>query len=568
MALELTVRPYHKNVGPRGGILVRGSHVAGWLQQVQQMYLSLEDIDAYPVPGTTANTIWGCLLVPRVDGIWPADIGSNVYFQGIQKKLFLPENCQLYPQLSLEEMEKIFSDKPHLFHPETGWVELPEPIRWKDLLVYPHMTGRTIITPEETVLAPSRVFAFYKQSLPYEEVLENMEQEMFPGKISDTRSLSTWEKVKLSLLRSLLGRRHRAEDPSMQGWFDRAMTRVTAKLRSRWLDRLQASLDDLEERNNREVDKLLELFKKDPGKALKYAIPIDNEGLSRGSGSGSYTLSELWGNLSSFGRQSGSAGGSVRLGRDHLNLLSQEYRSAANKLMLNRDYRQAAFVYLRLLKDYAFGAGALEKGGFYAEAASIHLKYLNDKEKAAACYEKGQMPLEAIQLYKEMGRNEKVGDLYLSIGKRKEARPWFEKVVEHYLARFDYTRASLIMWSKLEDPAAAQAMLLKGWKTGKDPVNCLSFYFAAIADRRQLEGEIKKIYEEETNERNRELFLQVLKNQVGKNPDIPDTVRDIAYEIVADRIGENPLIVSELQAFNKKDKNLLKDILIYKQRVK
>ncbi len=493
----LAVKPYHKNVYPRGGILVSGSHVAGWLQKVQHMGLSLEQTDVYPIAGMTANTIWGCLLVPRRDRAWPADIGSNLYCQCIQEKLFLPENSRLYPQLSPEELDKIFRDKPHLFHPETGWVELPEPVRWKDLLIRPDMTDRAIITPEETPFVPSRVFAFYKQSLPYEEVLENMEQELFPGKMPDTRRLSLWEKIKLSLLRFLFGRR-RVEDPSSQGWFDRWLSRLVAKLRSKWLDRLQASLDDLEERNNREVDKLLELFSKNPEEALKYAIPIDNEGLSRGSGSGTFKLLEFWGN----GHQSGSGGGSVRLGRDHLNMLSQEYRSAANKLMINKDYRQAAFVCLRLLKDYRSAADALEKGGFHAEAASVYLKYLNNKEKAAACYEKGQMPLEAIQLYKDLGRNEKVGDLYLSIGKRKEARPWFEKVVEHYLTRFDYTRASLIKRDKLDEPEASQGLLLKGWRADKDPVNCLNLYFSAIDDPRQLEMAIKKMYAEETNERN------------------------------------------------------------------
>ncbi|HXO75573.1 MAG TPA: hypothetical protein VN824_10070, partial [Puia sp.] len=199
--MQLTVKPYHKNAYPRGGILVRGSNVTGWIQRVQEMGLLLEDIDAYPVAGETANTIWGCLLVPRRGGIWPADIGRNIYCQYIQDKLFLPENSRLYPQLSPEELDKIFRGRLHLFHPETGWVELPEPIQWKELLVHPKMAGSTIITPEETVLIPSRVFAFYKQSIPYEEVLENMEQQLFPGKISDTRRLSLWEKIKLGLLR-------------------------------------------------------------------------------------------------------------------------------------------------------------------------------------------------------------------------------------------------------------------------------------------------------------------------------------------------------------------------------
>jgi hypothetical protein len=56
-----------------------------------------------------------------------------------------------------------------------------------------------------------------------------------------------------------------------------------------------------------------------------------------------------------------------------------------------------------------------------------------------------------------------------------------------------------------------------------------------------------------------------MKQQIGR-PGVEQTVRDIAYEIVADRIVEDPFISSELQAFNKKDKRLIKDILLYRQQ--
>jgi hypothetical protein len=89
-----------------------------------------------------------------------------------------------------------------------------------------------------------------------------------------------------------------------------------------------------------------------------------------------------------------------------------------------------------------------------------------------------------------------------------------------------------------------------------------------VPDARRLEQEIQNIYRRETNEKNREKFLQVLKHQFDRYETIQDTVRDIAYEIVAARIGEDPFIASELQAFNKKDKRLLKDILLYRQRAR
>jgi hypothetical protein len=543
------------------------------------MGLSLEELHVYPIAGATANTIWGCLITPRIGaesekGIgggqsWPPDIGSNVYCQCIQGKLFLPENSRLYPQLSVAGLEKLLKDRQHLFHPETGWIELPEPIRWEDLLRLPAATKRTIIRPEEPVFIPSRALAFYKQSLPSEEVLENMEQELFPERAKNTKPLTPWEKIKLGMLRTLFGNPQSPGAGKKPGWFSRLMP----KLRFKWLEKLQDNLDDLEERNNREVDKLLDLFKKNPREALKYAIPIDNEGVSRGKETGSYMLSRWWASFNALGDLVGNGkgsgyGGTVRLGSKQVNLLNQEYRNTAQDLMKNKEYRQAAYIYLRLLKDHYSGADALEKAGLHAEAASVYLKYANNKLRAAECYEKGKMPLEAIELYKELQHIEKVGDLYLSIGKQKEARPFFEEAIDTYAGNQQYVKAAVILRDKLFEPARAQTLLLQGWKDDKDAVNCLNFYFSIIDDTRRLEREIQVMYDRETSEKNREKYLQVLKHQFDRYTEIQDTTRDIAYEIIAQKIGSDPFIAAELQSFNKKDKRLLKDILIYRQRKK
>ncbi|MBS1601333.1 MAG: hypothetical protein JST42_01605 [Bacteroidetes bacterium] len=555
--MQLTVQPYHKNIHPRGGIVIRGRQLSGWLRQVQDMGVSLEAAALYPIPGETANSVWGCLLVPQGgEVVWPDDTGANVYCQCIEGRLFIPANSRLYPQLSIIEFERLFKDRLHFFHPETGWVILPEPVQWRDVLVRPAACLRRITTPAESLAVPSRATAFYKQSLSPEDTLEDLAREFSRASV-DNRPLSFGEKIRLWLLRLLLGKAGEDSD----------------KVRSKWMERLQANLDELEERNNREVDKLLNLFKKDPIEALKYAIPIDNDGVSRGGNTAVFVLSRLWANFSVMGNLLEGVGGgrgkatsgSARLGHNQMHLLNQEYRNTALALMQNKDYRQAAFVYLRLLKDYHAGADALEKGGYYSEAASIYIKYLDNKLRAAECYEKGQLYGEAIELYKELDRSERVGDLYLVIGKKKEARPWFEKVVAQHLDHQDYIRASLCLRKKLDEPEKAQGLLLEGWRNDRDAVPCLNAYFSEIRDDRQLDREIIMIYSEETNGKNEEKFLQVLKQQVGR-PGVEQRVRDIAYEIVANRIAVDPFISGELQAFNKKDKRLLKDILLYRQQ--
>ena len=556
--------------------MIRGQQLFGWLRQVQEMGISLEKFALYPIPGAVANSIWGCLLAPLVplggEPVWPDDPGSNVYCQCIQGRLFIPDNSRLYPQLSTTEIDRLLKDQLHFYHPETGWVLLPDPVQWRDVLVRPVAGPGHITTPAESVFVPSRATAFYKQSLSPEEALEDLALE-FSRASANNRPLSFGEKIRLWLLRLLLGRVRDPSDNRKPGWLSRWLSKLAAPMRSKWMERLQANLDELEERNNREVDKLLKLFKKDPMEALKYAIPIDNDGVSRGGNAAAFVLSRLWSNFSVLGNlldgigggRGGASSASARLGNNQINLLNQEYRNTALTLMQNKEYRQAAFVYLRLLKDYHAGADALEKGGFYSEAASIYIKYLDNKIRAAECYEKGQLYGEAIELYKELDRYEKVGDLYLAIGKKKESLPWFTRVVAQHIDNQDYMRASLCLRNKLGDPEKAQDLLLEGWRKDRDAISCLNLYFAEIRDDRQLDRTINMVYAEETNEKNEEKFLQVLKQQVER-PGVEQMVRDIAYEIVADRIVADPFISGELQAFNKKDKRLIKDILLYRQK--
>jgi hypothetical protein len=137
--------------------------------------------------------------------------------------------------------------------------------------------------------------------------------------------------------------------------------------------------------------------------------------------------------------------------------------------------------------------------------------------------------------------------------------------VAQHLEHQDYLRASLCLRNKLEEPEKAQGWLLEGWRNDRDAVNCLNLYFAETRDDRQLDREINMVYAEETNDKNMEKFLQVLKQQVERTG-VEQMVRDIAYEIVADRIAADPFISGELQAFNKKDKRLIKDILLYRQQ--
>lgn len=583
--MELSVKPHHKNIYPEGGLLIKGDPKE-CLYELQGLDISLPDTMVYVIPGTKAATIWGFLVIigPELKG---PHIGKNHYCQVINKRLFIPWNAILYPAITHEEIDRLFSPHVHIFHPDIGWAELPEPLAWKDLLAMPFPSSKQVYAPHESAFIPGRIGHFQIKELSPEEVFDNMDENLFPvpEKWKDN-PLNFLEHIKLLLLkglfsgggfvnegnspntgRSVSNSRPGASSGPFTKWMEKLASRLFGK-QSRLMQKWQASLEELEERNKKEVDKLMDLFRKDPGEALKYAIPLDEGGVSRGGNQGQINLSKRWMDFSLFGNsRSGlsQSGNSVMPDSTYSQLLKQ-YNETAEQLVKDGEYHKAAFIYMKLLKKPYKAASTLEEGHQYQEAASVYLKLANNKTKAAECYEKGRMTGQAIELYKELQEDEKVGDLYLTINKRAEAFQYFDKVVSKHTSQNRFIKASLICRQKMGETERAQTLLMEGWKGDKDAVNCLNNYFANIEDLILLDHEIQRIYRAETNEGNKEKYLEVLKYEFRNHPAVAETVKDIAYEIVAEKASQNPSIVSELQDFNKKDQNLVADIMKYKHR--
>lgn len=55
-----------------------------------------------------------------------------------------------------------------------------------------------------------------------------------------------------------------------------------------------------------------------------------------------------------------------------------------------------------------------------------------------------------------------------------------------------------------------------------------------------------------------------MKHEFKKDPKLRDTTRNIAYEIIAEKVSTGSYIVNELKHFNPEDKVILKDISRYK----
>jgi len=59
-----------------------------------------------------------------------------------------------------------------------------------------------------------------------------------------------------------------------------------------------------------------------------------------------------------------------------------------------------------------------------------------------------------------------------------------------------------------------------------------------------------------------------MKQEFKKHQDLEELTKNIAYEIVADKISTKPEIASELISFNPKNKSMIKDVMKYKLKKK
>ncbi len=550
--MELKLKPYIRNKYQKGGILIKNPSPKFWLVEIQKLGLSLEKIDVYAVPSAIANEIYGCILIFD-QTIRINDIGKNYYCQIIENKLIIPEYSDYLPRMTSQEFQLLFPNNYFILHPDFGLYELSEKINWKTILSIPQPEIVSIIEPLKSVYIPNQL-----QSLRVES---NIEQ-----------ALNTLEQP-----------------------FDE----------KEFFEKLPFDMQKVLKGNQKEIDKYLAFLEKNPEMALKFAIPLDVTGSSRGGFGGNFSMGKsnfpkvskllsflgviflffmgvnsiasgnfgllvlivifLVVSLSKkpFGSQ-GHGGKSALVDNDRFNKLREKYNKLAETYASQNQHHKAANIYLKLLKDKFKAAEVMEQGKYYGEAAAIYLTHCDNKLKAAECYENGKMYLQAIEIYRELDQKEKVGDLYILNNNKPEADKYFTVVADDYINNSQYVKASLIYKKKIKDPQKTQDLLIKGWRNNNDAYNCLNNYFSNIKQTKNLEKAISGIYKHEVFLQNKEVFLQVIKQEFIKNDDLKPLTKDIAYEIISERITSNPQIVSELMFFNKEDKQLTKDIIKYK----
>lgn len=574
--MQLKIKTSKNNLYPRAGIFIKSADINYWASEIEAMGIALHSAFVYPIPHNEPNSIWGCLvLLPNNQKI--TELGRNSFCQCIENKIFLPEYSDLYPKVSSEEITELCKRNSFVVHPDFGFVALSEPINWEEHLEIAEAIPCDFKEVADSLFIPSSVNRFYIKPISPDEVLNNLEDKYFPkAEQLQNKPLSFIEQAKLNILKTLFNKDKSAESQSANKIQNTQLMNLlkgaisTFANNDNWSNKLQNEYENLEERNKKQLEKLLDLFKNNLDEALKYAIPLDANGSNRGSNTGSLDLFRRWNDFSLFHNAGtfSQGGGSLVMPNEAFNQLYQQYNKTAQELIKNKEYLKASFVYIKLLQNYYLAAKTLEDGGLYLEAASIYLKYACSKAKAAECYEKANVLLKAIELYEELRMYEKVGDLHLQMNDRELANKFYRKVLDRYFENKEYIKAALFCREKMSNLDEAQTILLQGWDENIQADKSLNLYMQNIVDSSLLQSEMLRLYSEIVVDNKREIFLNTLENLYGKKAEISDSIKDLAHEIISTQVSRNPFLISKLKNFERNDKALMRDIIRFKKRKK
>ncbi|QHS59797.1 hypothetical protein [Chitinophaga agri] len=331
-------------------------------------------------------------------------------------------------------------------------------------------------------------------------------------------------------------------------------------------------LKNLQTKRDRELERLLRLFDTNLSEALKFAIPLQDNGAGRGTASPSARLGERSTDFNMGSLFSNRPVDGWSVGDDHGTRLRQKYEEQAKKATEDGNHRQAAYIYAHLLGDLNRAAKVLEWGRFYHEAATLYLNHLKQPLEAARCYEEGGLLLDAIRIYKEQEKFEKTGDLLMQLSQTGSGQQYYQLATDRSLRKKDFLDAARIQHDKRKDPDAACETLLKGWQMNYDGVKCLNRYLKISneLDKERLAEKIELVYTEKTAPVQLETLLDTL---IGFRPDMNDAAKDtttrIAFEVISPLVEKGK--EEKLEILKKVlpgDKQLSSDIQRYLHRNK
>lgn len=550
LKLKYTDRVQHNTAA----VFFSGNSPEDWLMEINRWNLSMESWECYVVP-VSKQSVEPAGLFLIFNGDQPDELELKAPYGVVGKNLFIPVNAILLPQTMASELEDGLLYDKNLMHPQIGLVgfNTSDQIHLADLLELPEANDQRWNLAIQGLKSSVKLTEIRVDQPTPEDILENLMdlidphplKEIFKGKKERAKGMEEIvDRLKEGALLKLLQATRKLDDylwdftDSNNSYSDQSTEGLLGRLEN-WVSK---KLEALHKKQKAEIERLLQLFEENPDEALRYSIPLQGPYAGRGMAPPSSHLSRHNTNFNLNRLGGGSSIDWWEIGGENYSNLRIKYKRTAEKLLLAKDYRKAAYIYAHLLGDYHAAARALVQGRYYREAAVLYKDHLKNIPEAAKCLEQGGLLLEAIELYKELKRSEKAGDLYSQLEQREQAAKHYEMAIEQVVAQDNFLEAVRIVREKLEQPERAKEVLLQGWDVSRQGEDCLKQYFDMIDydEQEAFDKEIRQIFDFRTPKDKQQDFLNVLLHindqRVGNKKN--DTSRAIAYEILSGQIKD------------------------------
>lgn len=451
--------------------------VSVWLREARRILESnaRAQVKFYPLALSSKNPQVSGTLILVLGSTHPLDKSFGPQVQRLGEEfpgVFVPIQSRLHPALTAEEQRRLFQWKVHFMHPVLGLTGfgdedavLPESLL---TLPVPERMGWFAAVPGPPEPPPLKQITLV-QEISLEELMAEE-----GGNISSER-LDKNPKNGIPNLLDFTGSALGAAGGAM-GLLGAGILKAfgggkLADQMGQWSQRMLAELMD---RRQKELNRLLDSFAKNPLEALKHAIPLTGAESRRGA-----AKNPGWqlGARSLFLNVSGQGSGPVdvwHIENDTRLKLERSYRAAAEKEASQGNWGRAAYIYGELLGDWNMAAMMLEKGGRPRDAARIYLDRMKSGVRAAQCLEKAGLLAEAIDLYRQAGMHEKTGDLLALLGQEEEARKQWRLALQHMGSPLDQAR---LFEEKLREVDRAIYVLDRAWPDSSEALACFEAEF-------------------------------------------------------------------------------------------
>ena len=480
---------------------IAGYAPGAWLTELDAIgALHRESLELYIVPTSSEDRTPAGLFFVAPGAVLRHGTWRCHAYQAAGSSLFIPVGTVVSPPLTKAEIQRLFPMHRHLLHPGIGHVafELVDQILLSELVERPCLFDADWHRAHPGV-PPSPSLTSVSLHVPQtvEELLSDAKgdigiqsDELTDGPEGKTKDDSPLYRMKRGgllglsalggLIQSTLGgegkRSGNGKGNGLMSWAGKA-------------------LEKLEEKRNRELDRLLKLLKENPAEGLKYALPLNSRTFARGQAPPSATLGPRRTSFSLSALGGGAAVDPWLVQDRMMEDLRRQYREAASQCAASGDHDRAAYIYAELLGDYHAAAAILKEGKRFQEAAKIYKDHLNRPLDAAKCLEEGGMLQAAAELYAELEHHETAGILYDRNGDKAHATYHFRLAVDQEIARGNCLHAAELAETRLGLTDEAEQILLNAWPNAADAVACMQRHLGRLEADEKHRAYLRKLGE-------------------------------------------------------------------------